>query len=135
MTPSLRRKPGAFARCVLRDAMFPRCEYAQAWRRISERLSERDACRLMVSVLDLADRANVVAELAVVLDALRERNEVPDIEVLRAQFAPRPMVMSFVQVQLPTTAAYDVLLGDRMSTIAATRSAADSPTVRSCWQS
>ena len=110
MMPSLRRKPGAFARWVLRDAMFPRSEYAQTWQRISERLSERDACRLMVSVLDLADRANVVAELAVVLDALRERNELPDIEVLRAQFAPRPMVMPFVQVELPTTAVYDVLL-------------------------
>jgi len=31
MLPSLRRKPGAFARWVLRDAMFPRSEYAQAW--------------------------------------------------------------------------------------------------------
>jgi hypothetical protein len=31
MLPSLKRKPGAFARWVLRDAMFPRSEYAQAW--------------------------------------------------------------------------------------------------------
>jgi len=31
MLPSLQRKPGAFARWVLRDAMFPRSEYAPAW--------------------------------------------------------------------------------------------------------
>lgn len=110
MLPSLRRKPGAFARWVLRDAMFPRSEYAQAWERISERLSERDACRLMVELLDLADRANVVAELAVVLGTLGERDEVPDIEVLREQFAPRPTLMPVVQVVLPATAVYDELL-------------------------
>ena len=110
MLPSLRRKPGAFARWVLRDAMFPRSEYAEAWQRMSARLSERDACRLMVDLLDLADRANVVAELAVVLGVISERDEVPDIEVLREQFAPRPTGMPVVQVVLPAAAVYDELL-------------------------
>lgn len=110
MLPSLRRKPGAFARWMLRDAMFPRSEYAQAWERMSQRLSEREACRLMVNLLDLADRANVVAELAGILSALGERNEIPDIEVLRTQFAPRPALMPFVEVMLPATAVYDELL-------------------------
>jgi transposase InsO family protein len=110
MLPALRRKPGAFARWVLRDAMFPRSEYAQAWARMSERLSERAACRLMVDLLDLADRANVVAELAIVLGELHERGEVPDIEVLREQFAPRPALMPVVQVVLPCAAVYDQLL-------------------------
>lgn len=110
MLPSLRRKPGAFARWVLRDAMFPRSEYALAWTHISQRLSERAACRLMVALLDLADRANVVVELAGVLDALRERDEVPDIDMLREQFAPRPTMMPVVQVILPAAAVYDELL-------------------------
>jgi hypothetical protein len=110
MMPSLRRKPGAFARWVMRDAMFPRSEYAQTWQRISEHLSEREACRLMVGLLDLADRANVVVELAGVLAALGERNELPDIEVLRAQFAPRPTLMPVVEVMLPAAAVYDELL-------------------------
>jgi hypothetical protein len=77
---------------------------------MSQRLSEREACRLMVNLLDLADRANVVVELAGILNALGERNELPDIEVLRAQFAPRPTLMPFVEVMLPTTAVYDELL-------------------------
>ena len=93
MLPSLKRKPGAFARWVLRDAMFPRSEYAQAWDHISRQLPERVACRLMVDLLDLADRANVVAELAGVLAALLARGELPDIELLRDQFAPRPSMM------------------------------------------
>lgn len=110
MLPSLKRKPGAFARWVLRDAMFPRREYALIWERISQRLSERSACRLMVDLLDLADRANVVAELAEVLGALLLGDELPDIEALRERFAPRPTLMPVVQVVMPAAAAYDELL-------------------------
>jgi transposase InsO family protein len=110
MLPSLKRKPGAFARWVLRDAMFPRSEYAQTWERIRERLPERAACRLMVELLDLADRANVVVELAGVLSALHERGELPDIDELRQRFAPRPTLMPTVEVVLPSTAVYDDLL-------------------------
>ena len=110
MLPSLKRKPGAFARWVLRDAMFPRSEYAHAWERISERLPERSACRLMVELLDLADRVNVVAELAGVLGELHERDELPNIDELRERFAPRPSLMPIVQVVMPSAALYDALL-------------------------
>ena len=110
MLPGLKRKPGAFARWVLRDAMFPRSEYAQVWEFISERLPERVACRLMVDLLDLADRAGVVAELASVLSALHERRELPDIDELRERFAPRQTLMPIVEVVLPSTAVYDELL-------------------------
>jgi transposase InsO family protein len=110
MMPSLRRKPGAFARWVLRDAVFPRSEYAQAWERISQRLAERSACRLMVDLLDLADRANVVVELADVLSTLHERDELPDIDALRERFAPRATRVPTVAVILPDTDVYDDLL-------------------------
>lgn len=110
MLPSLRSKPGAFARWVLRDAMFPRSEYAQAWERISASLTERQACRLMVDLLDLADRANVVAELAQVLAVQHERGELPDIDALRERFAPRQTLAPVVAVVLPATAVYDELL-------------------------
>ena len=110
MLPSLRRKPGAFARWLLRDAMFPRSEYAQTWERLQERLDERAACRLMINLLDLADRANVVAELAVTLTEIMERNELPDIEALRKRFAPRSPHVPSVQVVLPAAAVYDALL-------------------------
>lgn len=110
MLPSLRRKPGAFARCVPRDAMFPRSEYAQAWAYLSQRLPERGACRLMVALLDLADRANGVAELAGELTVLMARGELPGIDALRGWFAPRPSVMPDVEVLLPSTAVYDELL-------------------------
>ncbi len=110
MLPSLRAKPGAFARWVLRDAMFPRSEYALAWEHISQALPERAACRLMVDLLDLADRANVVAELALELGRLLDKAELPDIDMLKERFAPRPAVMPQVVVVMPTAAVYDELL-------------------------
>ena len=110
MLPSLKRKPRAFARWLLRDAMFPRSEYALTWQHIRERLPERAACRLIVDLLDLADRANVVAELAVVLTDLCANDELPDIEALRERFAPRPSHLPTVEVLLPAAAIYDALL-------------------------
>jgi hypothetical protein len=110
MLPGLKRKPGAFARWVLRDAMFPRSEYAQTWAHISQALPERAACRLMVDLLDLADRANVVAELGIELAALLARGELPDIDALKDRFAPRPAEMPEVVVVLPSAAVYDDLL-------------------------
>lgn len=110
MLPALKRKPGAFARWVLREAMFPRSEYARTWQHLRDRLDERSACRLMVGLLDLADQANVLAELAGVLNELLDQNALPDIEVLRSRFAPRTAQMPSVQVVMPATAVYDALL-------------------------
>jgi hypothetical protein len=45
-----------------------------------------------------------------VLTALLTRGELPDIELLRDQFAPRPSVMPEVTVVLPPTSVYDELL-------------------------
>ena len=56
LLPALKRKPGAFARWRLREAMFPRSEYRPAWERLAAELPERQACRAMVGLLDLAIR-------------------------------------------------------------------------------
>ena len=64
----------------------------------------------MGALLDLADRANVVAELAAELNTLFDRGMLPDIDVLRERFAPRPSVMPDVVVLLPSAAVYDELL-------------------------
>lgn len=111
MLPSLKRKPGALARWVLCDDMFPRSEYARTWSYLHERVPERQACRLMVELLDLADSANVVVELAVMLAELLDHDMMPDIDALREHFAPRTILVPDVQVELPAPSTYDVLLG------------------------
>jgi hypothetical protein len=47
------------------------------------------------------------------LGALLAAGELPDLEVLRAEFAPRIPLQPSVQVHLPPLAAYDQLVGVR----------------------
>ena len=54
--------------------------------------------------------ASITAFSGGVLAALLARGELPDIELLRDQFAPRPSAMPQVTVVLPSTSVYDELL-------------------------
>jgi hypothetical protein len=107
---ALRRKPGAFARWVLRDAMFPRPVYRQTWERLSARLSEREACKIIVGLLVLAADGHE-AQLATELEQLVELDQLPDLLALTALLAPRPGVLPSVKVELPDLAGFDALLG------------------------
>ena len=107
---ALRRKPGAFARWVLRDAMFPRAVYRQTWERLSARLSEREACKTIVGLLVLAADGHE-AQLATELEQLIELDQLPDLIALSALLAPRPGVLPSVTVELPDLAGFDALLG------------------------
>ena len=107
---ALRRKPGAFARSVLRDAMFPRAVYRQTWERLSARLSEREACKAIVGLLALAADGHE-AQLATELEQLIELDQLPDLLALTTLLAPRPGVLPDVKVELPDLAGFDALLG------------------------
>ena len=110
LLPALKRKPGALARSVLRDALFPRTEYRQMWAQLKDRLPEAQACRLMVGLLDLAGHGGCEAELAQRLALLLVAGELPDLEQLQQEMAPRPTLYPTVTVVLPELASYDLLL-------------------------
>ena len=110
LLPALRRKPGAFARWRLRDAMFPRTEYRRAWERLSEELPERQACRVMVCLLDLAIRGGCEAALAQRLGQLLDAGMLPELALLEAEFAPREPSSPEVSVELPALTSFDALL-------------------------
>jgi transposase InsO family protein len=110
LLPALKRKPGALARSVLRDALFPRTEYRQMWEQIKEQLPEASACRLMVGLLDLAGNGGCEAALAQRLVLLLSAGALPDLEQLRHELAPRPGLYPSVTVSLPELASYDRLL-------------------------
>ena len=107
---ALKRKPGAFARSVLRDAMFPRAVYRQTWERLSAQLNERDACKTIVGLLALAADGHE-AQLASELEQLIELDQLPDLLALTTLLAPRPGVLPDVKVELPDLAGFDALLG------------------------
>lgn len=110
MMPALRKKPGAFARWALRDAMFPRTEYRLTWERLQTSLPERQACKIMVGLLDLAASGACEAALAEVLGDLLQAETLPELKGLQERFAPRVGELPQVTVNLPTLAAYDELL-------------------------
>ena len=107
---AMKRKPGAFARSVLRDAMFPRAVYRQTWERLSAQLPEREACKTIVGLLGLAADGHE-AQLSSELEQLIELDQLPDLLALTALRAPRPGVLPSVKVELPDLAGFDALLG------------------------
>ena len=110
LLPALKRKPGAFARWRLRDALFPRTEYRQTWERLASALPERQACRVMVGLLDLAIRGACEAALAQRLAQLLDAGLLPELALLEAEFAPRIPVAPEVCVELPALQSFDALL-------------------------
>lgn len=105
----LKRKPGAFARWVLRDAAFPRAVYRQTWERLSAQKPEREACKTMVGLLVLAAEGHE-AQLAQELEQLIELDQLPDLGALTELLAPPKGDVPQVVVTLPTLASYDELL-------------------------
>ena len=106
---ALQRKPGAFARWVLRDAAFPRAVYRQTWERLSAQRPEREACKTMVGLLVLAANGHE-AHLAQELDQLIELDQLPDLHALTQLLAPPKGEMPQVAVAQPPLAGYDELL-------------------------
>lgn len=106
--PILRRKPGALMRYVYREALFPHPAYRTVWNRLQEECTEREACRLMVGLLDLA-ADGCEAALAHHLEALGD-GVLPDLEALRQALRPVPIDPEDPEIQMPTLASYDRLL-------------------------
>jgi hypothetical protein len=105
----LKRKPGAFARWVFRDDAFPRAIYRRTWENLSAELPERQACKLIVGLLALAADGHEAA-LAVELERLHASSELPNLETLTQQLAPRPTTIPAINVPLPELNAYDELI-------------------------
>lgn len=109
LVAALKRKPGAFARWVLRDSVFPRAVYRQTWERLAAALPERQACKTIVGLLALAADGHE-AQLAEELEQLIELGQLPDLDALTDLLAPPRRELPDVAVQLPTLADYDELL-------------------------
>jgi len=109
LVAALKRKPGAFARWVLRDAVFPRAVYHQTWERLAAARPEREACKTIVGLLVLAADGHE-AQLADELEQLIELDQLPDLNALSALLAPPRRELPDIAVELPTLAGYDELI-------------------------
>lgn len=106
---ALKRKPGAFARWVLRDDAFPRQVYRQTWERVSQAWPERQACKTMVGLLVLAAEGHE-AQLANELQQLIDLDQLPDLMALTELLKPCRTEVPQIHIELPSLASYDQLL-------------------------
>lgn len=58
-------------------------DYRHFWEKLEARLSQREACKTMVGLLELASRDGIEAVLAMRLEAMLAHGELPDLAVLR----------------------------------------------------
>jgi hypothetical protein len=107
---ALRRKPMALLNLAYRAQLFPRDAYRQTFDVLLEKFSEKAACKLMVGLLALAHDRGCEADLAASLEADLAAGRVPDLAILRAQFAPDPASLPDIVVPLAPLLAYDALL-------------------------
>jgi hypothetical protein len=71
-----------------------------------------------VELLSLAHERGCEAQLAAVLAEGLQAGRLPDLQVLRALFAPDPTHMPTVHVKLAPLSAYEVLVGAEMGAAA-----------------
>jgi len=107
---ALRRKPMALLNLVYRDQLFPRESYRLTFDRLCEALPPRQACKTMVELLSLAHERTCEAQLAEALGQCLDQGQLPDLNALRARFAPDPARLPQVRVQLGSLHDYEALL-------------------------
>jgi hypothetical protein len=107
---ALRRKPMALLNLVYRDQIFPREAYRLTFDRLLEQLPEREACKTMVELLNLAHERNCEAQLAQALEQCVADAQLPDLDALRSRFEAKPASMPKVHVQVAALSDYEVLL-------------------------
>lgn len=90
--------------------MFPREAYRRTWEQLDQRLPQRQACQALVGLLELAALEGVEAVLAERLDALLAVGQLPELNGLREEFAPRNALPPQVSVHMPAISLYDELL-------------------------
>ena len=84
--------------------------YRRCFEAALERLTEREACRLAVTLLALAHEENCEAELAAEIDSVLDKGRLPAPNDLKARFAPDPSQMPRIEIARPYLAGYGSLL-------------------------
>lgn len=108
---TLRRKPQALRNLLYRDSLFPSAAYSRAWRVMEAGMPSRLACRIMVTLLDIASKDSSVEEaLGQRLDAIFDAGKMPDPVALMAEFTPKDPRATDITIPPPNIKGYNDLL-------------------------
>jgi hypothetical protein len=105
---SLIRKPGAFARYVYREALFPTLTFRRAY----DALAAQPAPQADLEYLRILHLAATTLETSVeaALIALLERDVVPSYAQVQAAVMPSRPLCPVIELEAPALTAYDALL-------------------------
>lgn len=106
---ALRRKPAALRNLVYRDQLFPRPAYARAYEALTERRSDKAACKITVELLALAHDYACEAELAQVLEIELDAGRLPSLDLPRERFRPVSASVPMIVIDTVSLGLYDEL--------------------------
>lgn len=107
---SLERKPQAFRYSRLRDDLLPNELYKALWGWLDLEMEPRKACKTMVGILALANRADCEHQLGDYLQTMMARQTVPCLVDLQHKFDKKRKNIPDIAVQQPLAASYNDLL-------------------------
>lgn len=107
---SLERKPQAFRYSQLRDDLLPTDAYKTIWQWLDNEMEPRSACKAIVSILALAERANCEEALGHHLLTMKEANELPVLHKLEKKFHRKRIEIPDVQIHNITGEDYNLLI-------------------------
>ena len=106
---SLRRRPMALMGLVYRDKLFPRQAFARAFEAMIANLHTRTAYRTMVDLLALAHDRACEAQPGERLAQDLDDGQLPDMNILRALFAPDTGALPEIVILPTPLSVYDEL--------------------------
>lgn len=106
---ALRRKPMALRNLVYRDQLFPRPAFARAYEALTQRRSEKAACKITVELLGLAHDCACEAELAQVIETELDAGRLPSLDTLRERFRPVSAGVPTVVIEVVSLGLYNEL--------------------------
>lgn len=107
---SLERKPQAFRYSQLRDDLLPSDTYRLIWERLDRDLDTRAACKTIVGILSLANRADCEEELgAYILEKISD-DRIPALRDLQKRFEQKEIAIPEIDVLVVSGKDYNILL-------------------------
>jgi len=107
---SLARKPQAFRYSQLRDDLLPTDTYRHIWKWFDRELTPRAACKAIVGILSLANRANCEKELGDYILAKMADNRVPALHELQKRFEINTVAIPDIDMVVTSGEDYNILL-------------------------
>lgn len=112
---SLERKPQAFRYSQLRDELLPSDNYRRIWERLDRELDPRAACKAIVGILSLANRADCEEKLGDYILEKMARTRVPVLHDLQKRFDKKEVTIPDIDIMAVSGEDYNILLPSCLS--------------------